>query len=324
MKHIGFGAGLLAALLLTACGGGGGGGGSAGGSGGSSSSGASYTFQTEIFSPVASQNSASLSALNNPRFMTFDSGGNYLYVAGGSDNQVIRIGSDGVQTIMTGFGGGPVGVVINNSKLYVTQTGGLYSLDLSALTLTNGVSNSVTPTFLNTSPACSNCLGMVMNGGTIYAARSGSANSVFTYDIANNVAGSFGLSVSTNVTGMAFSNDMNSLYATDYSQTGSTSFGVNVFTVSTSLNYASHAQIGNQPYAIAVASNGDVYVSNYAGHTVTRVHGTSITTFLDSTQVCHPTGLAIKGSYLYVANEPNCAGQNQTRGYIRRATIDLS
>ena len=319
---------------LTACGGGGGGG---GGTVSSSNSSNTYVFQTSVFSPVAGQsqmNNPSAATLANPRFMAYD--GTYLYIAGGTDNNVVRIDANGIQTTLTGFLGGPAGVAVQSGNLYVTQSsyvdansvthnGGVYTVSLSGLV--NGTLTAVGPSILpNTSNvACTNCLGLTLVSGVAYAGVSGS-NSVHSYNLTNQSwIPPITVTPLTSVTGIT--TDSTYWVTTDYSNSMLRVYDSN-WTEQISQR---HTISGGQPYGVAVASNGDVYVASYQGNSVIRFHQNveDSTPFLDSTKVCHPTGLVVdnQAKFLYVVSGPSSAGcgiSGQTTGYVLKASINLA
>lgn len=315
--------GLLIFALLSGCGGGGGSSGSANVGVTAPSPQAPFVVETAVFSPVTAQAQMIQSTpapLNQPRLITFDNG--YLYVATGVDNSVVRIDANGIQTTMTGFSGSPVGVAVHNGVLYATQTGGLYQLN--NLSLTNGSVVSVAPQIVanSSNTSCRNCFGLLFNGDVAYA--SNGSTMLQTYDTSNNAWNQ--VSLSNPAYGLALKS--NYLSATDYSQ------AVHVYAISSiTATWSSIAQktIAGQPYGVAIASNGDVYVSSYAANTVTRIRGGVVDAapYLDATKVCHPLGLAINESTqsLYVASErssASCGLPGQTTGYILRASINLS
>ena len=314
--------GLGVSILVASCGGGGGGGAT---TQPASSSPSSFLSQTEVFSPVAGQSKmtqSSSAALTNPRLMFFD--GSYLYVATGVDNSVVRIDANGIQTSLTGFAGSPVGVATRNGTLYVTQTGGLYQVGLNNLSLVNGSSVSVSPQLVANSSnnICTNCLGLVFNGNVAYV--SDGTSTLHAYDTAN--VGWQSISLSSQAYGLALKDSY--LLTTDYAQTLS---GFAITSITSTWVAGSQLNVGAQPYGVAIASNGDIYVSNFAANTVNRIHRGIMdpTPFLDATKICHPLGLAIneQTQSLYVASQKgsvNCGLQNQPTGYILRATIDLS
>lgn len=274
---------------------------------------------------MAGQSKMSQSApanLTNPRLMFFDGG--YLYVATGVDNSVVRIDSTGIQTTLTGFTGSPVGVAIRNGLLYVTQMGGLYQVGLSSLSLNNGGSVPSNPQLVANSSnnSCSNCLGLVFNGNVAYA--SDGTSTLHAYDTSNNAWLPIGLS--SPAYGLALKE--NYLLTTDYGQT-LTSFVISPD--KSTWTAALQQSIAGHPYGVAIASNGDVYVSSFGTNTVTRIRRGVVdpVPFLDATKVCHPVGLAIneQTQHLYVASQKgsaNCGLQSQSTGYILRAKIDLS
>jgi len=321
MKKIFWVNGLWVSFLLAGCGSGGGsGGGDAVAPAATPQS--PYVVETSVFSPVAGQAQMGQSVpapLSHPRLMTFD--GTYLYVATGVDNSVVRIDPNGIQTTLNGFAGSPVGVAVRSGTLYVTQTSGLYQLD--NLSLVNGNSVAVTPQLVANSgnTNCRNCLGLLFNGDVAYA--SDGSTTLQTYDTFNK--GWRSISLSSPAYGLALQS--NYLSTTDYSG------GLNVYAVSAiTSTWSSLAQkaITGQPYGVAIASNGDVYVSSYAASTVTRIRGGVVdaSPYLDSTKVCHPLGLAINEATqsLYVASERSSSGcglPGQSTGYILRASINL-
>lgn len=314
-------AGLWVSVLLVGCGGGGG----AAEQAASPSPQAPSSTQAEVFSPVAGQSQMSHpapAALNNPRLMFFD--GVYLYVATGIDNSVVRIDANGIQTTLTGFSGSPVGVATRNGVMYVTQVGGLYQLSLNSLPVANGGSVVANPQLVANSSnnSCSNCLGLVFNGNVAYA--SDGTSTLHTYDTLNN--GWMTISLSNQAYGLALKE--NYLLTTDYGQ-NLNGFAISPIT-STWTSVVQQTVVG-QPYGVAIASNGDVYVSSFVTNTVTRIRRGVVdpVPFLDSTKVCHPLGLAIneQTQSLYVASQKgaaNCGLPSQTTGYILRAKIDLS
>ena len=258
--------------------------------------------------------------ITRPRFIAFDGSGN-LYVAGGINNEIARINpSNTVQTVIKSVPvlNGPVGVTIKGTELYWSQTDGLYKLSLADLTSAGGT-QTVTGYFQSAS--CLNCLGLLTNGSTVYAARNGSSNDVFTFSTTN---GSLGLPSNFSLNGLAMSTDGAMLVTAEY---GAPTSAVNLFNIPVgpgSLSLRGSFTLTGTTYAVAVASNGDLYVSNYSDSTVTRIHQGQLTTFIDATVLCHPTGLAIRSGYLYVANEAGCASQGRSKGFIIRATIDES
>ncbi len=307
-------------MLLLGCGGG------SGVSNVATSSGTStqppFVVETQVFSPVSAQLQMSQSIpapLTNPRLMTIDGG--YLYVAAGFDNSVIRIDSNGIQTTLTGFSGSPVGVAVNNGILYVTQTGGLYQLNLNTLSLVNGSRVNVSPQIVSNSSNtnCGNCLGLLFNGNVAYATNGSST--LFTYDTSNNAWHLINLT--TPAYGLAMKDGY--LSVTDFGQS------LNGYVVSTSTSSWSSVAglpVAGQPYGVAIASNGDIYVASYVGNTVTRIHRGVVDAqpFLDATKVCHPSGLAINDATLFVSSERSSVGcglAGQSTGYILRATLDL-
>lgn len=310
---------LLISALFSGCGGGGGGSGSAAITP-SNTPKPPFVVQTSVFSPVAGQaamTQSSAAPLSNPRLMTFD--GTYLYVATGVDNSVVRIDANGIQTTMTGFNGSPVGIAIRNGVLYATQTGGLYQLSIPPLT--NGASVAVAPSIV-TNNTCGNCLGLLFNGNVAYIADGSST--LKTFDTSNN--GWQQIALSNVAYGLALNSGY--LLATDYSQNVSS---YNVSSITSTWSSVAQKTIPGLPYGVAIASNGDIYVSSYAANTVTRIHSGVVdsTPYLDSTKVCHPLGLAINESTqsLYVASERSTAGcglTGQSTGYILRASIDLT
>lgn len=264
---------------------------------------------------------SSPAALTNPRLMFFD--GTYLYVATGVDNSVVRMDANGIQTTLTGFAGSPVGVATRNGAMYVTQTGGLYQVGLNNLSLVNGSSVTVNPQLVANSSnnVCTNCLGLVFNGNVAYA--SDGTSTLHAYDTAN--VGWQSISLSSPAYGLALKDSY--LLTTDYAQTLS---GFAITSTTSTWVAGTQLNVGALPYGVAVASNGDIYVSNYAANTVQRIHRGVLdpTPFLDATKVCRPLGLAIneQTQSLYVASQKgslNCGLQNQPTGYILRATIDL-
>ena len=308
---------LWISAALSGCGSGGGG----ASSGGSDPAPApAFVVQTSVFSPVSGQASMAQSTaapLTNPRLMTFD--GTYLYIATGGDNTVLRVDADGIQSTMTGFTGSPVAVAIHNGTLFVTQTGGLYQLTNPALT--NGARVPVSPQIV-TQNTCSNCLGLVFNGDVAYV--SDGTSTLKTYDTSNN--GWQQINLPYSAYGLALRNGY--LVASDYNQTLS---GYTFSSTTSTWQSAAQKTIAGQPYGVAIASNGDIYVSSYTANTVTRIHGgvADATPYLDSTKVCHPLGLAINEATqsLYVTSERSAAGcglAGQSTGYILRATIDLT
>lgn len=295
-----------------------------GGGGGTSSTPGStptqpFVMQTSVFSPVTGQalmTQSTAASLNHPRLMTFD--GTYLYVATGVDNSIVRIDANGIQTTMTGFNG-PVGLAIHNGVIYATQTGGLYQLSIPALT--NGASVAVTPSIV-TNNTCGNCFGLLFNGNVAYI--SDGSSTLKTFDASNN--GWQQISLSSAAYGLALKNGY--LVATDYNQTVN---GYNVSSITSTWTSVDQKTISGQPYGVAIASNGDIYVSSYASNTVTRIHAGVVDSapYLDSSKVCHPLGLTINETTqsLYVASERSAVGcglSGQSTGYILRASIDLT
>lgn len=313
-------AGLWMSVLLVGCGGGGG----ASEQTVPPSSQTPSSTQAEVFSPVAGQSQMSHpapAALNNPRLMFFD--GVYLYVATGIDNSVIRIDANGIQTTLTGFSGSPVGVATRNGVMYVTQMGRLYQLSLNSVPVANGGSVVTNPQLVANSSnnSCSNCFGLVFNGNVAYA--SDGTSTLHAYDTVNN--GWMAITLSSQAYGLALKE--NYLLTTDYSQ-HLTGFATS--SITSTWPAVVQQTIAGQPYGVAIASNGDVYVSSFVANTVTRIRRGVVDSvpFLDSTKVCHPLGLAIneQTQSLYVASQrgtANCGLQSQTTGYILRAKIDL-
>jgi DNA-binding beta-propeller fold protein YncE len=190
--------------------------------------------------------------------------------------------------------------------------------------LVNGGSLPVTPKLVNNSSnnICANCLGLVFNGSVAYV--SDGTSTLHAYDTDN--VGWQSISLSSPAYGLALKD--NYLLTTDYAQTLS---GFAITSITSTWVAGSQLNVGAQPYGVAIASNGDIYVSNFAASTVNRIHRGVMdpAPFLDATKICHPLGLAIneQTQSLYVASQKGsgrCGLQSQPTGYILRATIDLS
>ena len=313
MKHIGFGAGLLAALLVTACGGGGGGGAPAADVVTPPGFGDTTLTPTEVYSGLIS-----------PQFMTFNNG--FLYVA---DRTVSSSNATGTirkinpsNQAMTALGtiNSPVGVAFDSSG-YLYATGGNPNSG-TGLLLVNTGNGSLTDKVLGLNPA-----GVAFDGSG-YGYVADLSGKVVVLDSGFSQVGQ-GVSISSSPNGVVFTGG--NAYVTRY---GGGNQGVYKFqTPTNAASLFASSTYFNNPTAIAVRTNPlQFYVVNtggaYSERSILKISadGSSVTTFLSATtqahKLCAPTGIAIDGNDFYFANS-SCSGftNSSYAGKIFKVTL---